>query len=75
MIKLPNTVMFKNITVSDIQNRYVFKKQCCICNELATKRIIRTNIMTENTQIKFYCDYCLEKEIIGINKYMRKEAD
>ncbi len=75
IIKLPNTTMFKNITVSDIQHNYILKKHCGYCNKIATKRIIRTCIHTDKTQIIFVCDHCLENEIMGVKKYMRREAD
>jgi hypothetical protein len=69
-MNMPNTVMFKNITITEHKQGF-----CTFCDKSATKIITRTSIYTGNRQIIPVCNCCFKEEIKGIRKYMRREAD
>jgi hypothetical protein len=69
--KLPDTIMFKNIKIINYDQTF-FQKYCSFCDNVATKIITRTSILTNKAQMIYVCDNCLESEITGTNKYKKE---
>jgi len=64
---IPNTVMFKNITVNDYTNYQI--GNCRDCEEITITKLVRSNIRTGKQEEVYLCSDCLKYEVKQINKY------